>query len=434
MTRLFPAVTLTGATASLKSIDPLDCLGDGSGHLLVEGDRAVVFSHERMIVFYSLESRAGGNNQDIGFEEIVPASNPGDWYWKCRGFTKSTFTGGYPGEKFTQSYFGTDVSTYIPTGFTGDRVPYSESAIVPMGNYSTTDDYSWWVSAIWDNKTYVALNDGYYYIDHETGVGAYVLTDEPNGYDYYWNPGWDLCGNAETDKYMVDMQELSDEPTKLARFNLETLQHDAIDIIFPGDWAETWANEFPGETDMSCIKVEEWHYMWGGTSLKAFKINVLTGQMVRISNPDNEQCLEEGWWCVDYNNGIIYAGCGQAADYVERVYQYDIATDTWSRLPDNSEGTSYSWDSAWYDERGNQIVVINTYADYIAILDLTLGVWTNTPWGAVINWDNYWTSYSFQMKGIGCVEPFGWDYDTSSNELLDDLILPANNPVIFVKD
>jgi hypothetical protein len=421
MARLFPAKTINTGSSTLKGIDPLDCLGDGSNVLLVEEDRAIVFNHEGKIVFYSLHIRTGGGNVDVGFDEIVPTNNQGDWYWKCRGYTKSTFLGAVSGETF---YASENSSNFAPDGFTGGTTPYSESTLVPANEMHTDYDYSWYGTGMYDDKTFVALNSGYLYIDHsDSSVTTNFSYNEPNDYDYYWNPIWGT-DDASVIKYIVDLNDFADVPTKLSRFDMSTLQHTAIDLTFPSGWT-SWAVDFGSARYISCFAYGVYGYFFGSSTGKGVKINILTGVMDWIDNigedPDSSAAIAP-----DYDNDLVYVVAAEGADNPGRVWEYDITQDTFTQLISSGPTNIDTYAPAWYDSATHSVIVPDI--DNVYIFDVNLASWATHS----ITWNNanYYTSYAFPVKDYGTWIPFGWEPETN---YFDNLKLPKTNSLKITK-
>ena len=147
----FHTIAAGNVTGSLKKIDPLDALGDGTDVPLVPGeDTAIVVGYNDRVIFYKLKELAGqSDNEHL---TVIPENNPGDLYWDCQGATTDQLN------SLSGSVHNWDTPAYIPEGFTATEKSFANTNWVLWLDY--LDSYP----ALYPQGTIGGAWDGFYYL------------------------------------------------------------------------------------------------------------------------------------------------------------------------------------------------------------------------------------------------------------------------------
>ncbi len=422
-TRLFSCTSISADEHnSLKEIDAADCIGDGSNVPLVAGDRAVVWDLSGKTVFYALLESAG--HTDDGFEEVIPENNPGDFYWKCQGYTKGTFTGALTGNTFD----AVGGSQYPPTGFTKTTVPYEELPMhaLPDMTFSSDADSLWdyygW--GMYDGYMYIVVHDLYMKQKWPDGVMQRIETAE-SGIEWYWNFGHcaeDVNGSS---RYFTEIGSLRTEPTVLNRFDMKTQTIDSVPINYPGGWV-SWYDYFGDSLDRwtLCMRYKDYQYMIGSEygSTVACKVNIFTGDLTELTNAN--VALDNGCFAIDYTNEYIYFIGTDGT-----MQRLTVSSDAWYTCLACPSTGIWEGNVAWLDEVGGEII-LPVWNEGTYIYDIALNTWASYTSAETGQIDpDFNGGYVGSYKGIGGIWPYGY----SPYPPYRHALIAATNPMRITK-
>lgn len=418
----YPATSiLAGVSGSLKEIDPLDSVGDGSGLNLAVGDRAWVPNYLGKMLFYSLEEESG--HSDNGEIEVIPEKNPGNFYWKRQGYTKNTFSGAFTGEDFNVP----TGSPFVPVGFTGAEMSYIESSYQVYGPGFPSSGPWYYASALYDGKIFVVTETDIYKMDILSE--QLTITPHAGGGDWYWNSGHSDLNTSDSAKYLSHVSNYTVAPVVLNRLNMATETVDSISVVLPGGW--TWAANYGTDRTGNSIRVGNYHYLIGGENTNrtgCSKIDVNTGDLTQLANIPGAGAYR-GLCCPDFQDNCIYyhSNINNAP-----LYRYNIDTDTHDTLWTVTDGgNAERYYISWFDNDSNSIIMC-TYND-LRVYDITLQTVTVYPatWNTSQMNDGFTLFYqtvgSFQFLGVWRQYSPGFFDQPSAH-------IPAVNPLRIIKN
>lgn len=412
-------------STSLKEVDPTDYLGDGSNLTIPDGTKAIVFGYDSKIIFYSLEFEMG--HSDDGIEEVIPENNPSNYYWKCRGFTKDTFTGASTGERFEVP----NGSRIAPVGFTFGVLPYFESNVLSLGVENDGSDWSWQGFGIVNGVTYTVASD--YLVTNILGRSTYNYNARPDGttagVNFGWHPAHCVEGNDGSEFLITDAGNYSTD-VALSIYDIRKDEYRTLAYVFPN--AETTLDDiFIGAGSGLGMRHKNWHYcITANVSTNKFvRINVLTGDVEILANVPYTTTSAGSFLCPRFSdNTLFFLG----ADDADAICKYDIALDSWDTLATcSSGGNLWGWDLAFIDEITESLILVVPGLGSM-VYDVVLNSWeldTTIPWDA----NTLYSSYAFYYKDRGTIWPHGFESLDIANTY-KHAIIPKNNPAYIVKD
>lgn len=410
--RLFGCDSLSGGLSPLKSINPLDCIGDGSNQAISIGDRAVVANASGKVAFYILKEIAG--QVDTGIMIVIPQTNPADFVWICCGFTDNSLFA-LPGH----TYQLTESSVIPPKGFIGGSIPYSKLSLHVWDFPYDSSEWNWYASAIKDNKLYVVYASDLMSWDIETG--AYLSEVIDNLEEMYYIPGHCTIDTDGSENLITDF---SGDDLTLKRVSISQKIGTHIPFVFGGgltSWSDALGNG--GNIPYIGVRVGNTHYGWSGDtsypSLKGVKVNVLTGSVTPIAD-SNIQVIW-GMLVPNLYTREIYV-LNDAGDTT--LQKYDPVIDTWESLAIFTGYIEGIW-IGWFDIVTNSLIVPS--------LDGTTHIYdvlTNT-WSVHYTFDgsSCYTGCCLFYKDLGAVWPFSFYEDVS----LRHGIINSKNPYGITK-
>jgi hypothetical protein len=383
---LFSCSTLFTLPDSLKMIDPLDSIGDGTGRPLSVGDRAVVADALGAIAFYVLKEGVGV--VDSGFMVVVPAKNPGSFYWACCGRSRNKVSA-ISGDRFL--FLGG--SKVPPAGFIGGSVPYS---LMSLQIYDTpgTTNYSWSGTGVIGGMMYVVYPGTLCIWNLSTG--EYTEETISNTEKMWYTPGHCTL-DAGSSNYIVDF---CGDSLTLKRFDVIAKEASTVPFQFTGGYS-SWEDIIGYDGyPWFAIKVGNYFYGWWGNDAATaigVKVDVITGVVTRIADAPG---FVDGGVCIPdlYSLHIYFI-----SENSNSVYKYDICSDSWETFP-NFPGEIWWWWCGHFDTKTNSLIVPSFYSD-VFILDIEARVWSRHKLS--VPGDMLYGSVPLYYKGVGTIWAFG---------------------------
>lgn len=343
---------------SLKDIDPLDSLGDGSGtKTLTVGDCALVVGYLNRVLFYKLKEQSG--IVDNGYLQVKPRENAGDLYWDCQGITNDTLNVD-SGTEFTWMS-----GAYPPEGFTladPDIGRDNFQAWLSHTDQGYPSDYPYGYASGVYNDTYYLLYTSPWKWDIATGVLTSLGT-VIDDHEFFDGPAY-----IESFGLILDFSLYED---KVHIFNMATEEYSFV--VFPD--VASYETRHGDDTYQANVGLLDKAYLVGGrdggSTLKTGFTEYDPATNTWTALPNLPKAMAGPNLCPDiYNNRLMII---DQTGTIKDAYIYDIEAQTFDQtVPVFPYVSTTGWVHGGYNPTIERFIVptVTSIISYDEVLDI----------------------------------------------------------------